>query len=79
LITLERVPYVLYSQRVFEFAALALPPKKQQGGLESLHNDGYKTDYLFPILTVADVFRDEKLITPDEHEAVKKFIAENQH
>jgi len=52
---------------------------RQQGGLESLSADGYKTDSLFPILDVADIFFKEDMISADELADVKKFIADNQH
>ncbi|XOU94365.1 MAG: orotate phosphoribosyltransferase [Candidatus Kerfeldbacteria bacterium] len=52
---------------------------RQQGGLKSLSNDGYQTESLFPILKVADMFFNEGMISADELEDVKKFIADNQH
>ena len=52
---------------------------RQQGGMESLEKDGYQTESLFPILEVAEMFFNEGMISANELEDVKKFIADNQH
>jgi len=52
---------------------------RQQGDLESLAWDGYKTEALFKVLDVARTFEEEGLISPEQHLEIKKFIAENQH
>ena len=52
---------------------------RQQGGMQSLKNDGYQTESLFSILEIADMFFNEGIISANELKDVKKFIADNQH
>ncbi|MFA6552938.1 MAG: hypothetical protein WCT27_00755 [Patescibacteria group bacterium] len=51
---------------------------RQQGGMESLRRDGFRTGSLFRILDVAQTFAEEHLITEEQHADVQRFIAEHQ-